>query len=277
MLFLRAIILLFFIGFSLGCAKDTSNTITITGSSTVLPVITQAAERYMTLHPDIRILVSPGGSGVGVRSVASGLVDIGMVSRKIAESELVLFKKEVPVTTVIGRDAVAAVVSDAIFNTVSQLSFKQLRGIYSGHIQNWSEVGGPNANILVVDKEAHRGTRQVFMVAVFGDSNPVTPGSDLVTGSNNEEHTKLSQSSAAIGMLSFAWVSNGVRAIGIVDDGQLYLPTVERIQDGSYPISRDLSLITAGTPMGIVRDFMAFVLSSDGQAIVAKSGYVPIR
>jgi phosphate transport system substrate-binding protein len=252
--------------------------IKVAGSSTVLPIVVRAAEAFSARHPHIRVTVNPGGSGVGVKSIGHHLADIGMVSRRIADNEKAGFPKADFQLHVIGRDAVACVVSSEIHDAgVTMLSKEDIRRIYAGEVTNWREVGGPDRDIVAIDKEAHRGTRHVFMEYFFGTSRVKTPGVDLVTGSNNEERTKIALSDAAIGMLSHAWLDNDVVGVGIRDGETVLTLTDEHVRNGIYPMVRELSLVTDGTPSGPASEFIAFLLSPDGQRIVHEMGYVPVR
>lgn len=252
--------------------------IKVAGSSTVLPIVVRAAEAFSARHPHIRVTVNPGGSGVGVKSVGHHLVDIGMVSRRIADNEKAGFPQADFKIHVIGRDAVVCVVSSEIHDAgVTVLAKEDIRRIYAGEVTNWREVGGPDRDIVVVDKEIHRGTRHVFMEYIFGTSRVRTPGVDLVTGSNNEERTKVALSDAAIGMLSHAWLDNDVVGVSIRDGGTILTLTDEHVYNGTYPMVRDLSLLTDGTPAEPASEFIAFLLSPEGQRIVHEMGYVPVR
>ncbi len=253
-------------------------TIKVAGSTTVLPVVTKAAEKFMAAHSNVRITVNPGGSGVGIKSVGNGLVDIGMASRHISDEEIKNFPNIDFKIHIIGRDAVACVVSSEIYDAgVKILSKEQIKKIYSGEIDNWKTVGGPDKKIFVIDKEAHRGTRHVFMAYIFGDEKAKAKGADLIAGSNNEEQTKIALSDSAIGMLSHAWISDDVKGVGIEVEGKIIEPTLENIRNGTYPISRNLNLITNGEPSGFVKEFINYILSPQGQKIVEESGYVPIK
>ncbi len=253
-------------------------TIKMAGSTTVLPVAVRAAEKFMAVHPGINITINPGGSGVGAKSLGNGLVDIGMISRHITDEEIKNFPKIDFNVHVIGRDAVACVISSEIYDAgVKKLSREQIQKIYTGEIDNWKKVGGPDKSIFVIDKEAHRGTRHVFMAYIFGDENARTRGADLISGSNNEEQTKIALSDTAIGMLSHAWINKDVKGVGIEVNGPVIEPSIKNIKNGSYPISRNLSLITDGEPAGFAKEFIQYILSLEGQKIVEASGYVGIK
>ena len=271
-------IVLSFGGFGPHDVQARQTMIKVAGSSTVLPIVVRAAEAFSVRHPYTRVTVNPGGSGVGVKSVGHHLVHIGMVSRRILDNEKAGFPKADFQIHVIGRDGVACVVSSEIHDAgVTMLSKEDIRRIYAGEVTNWREVGGPDRDIVAIDKEAHRGTRHVFMEYFFGTSRVKTPGVDLVTGSNNEERTKVALSNAAIGMLSHAWLDNDVVGVGIRDGETILTLTDEHVQNGTYPMVRELSLVTDGAPTGPASEFIAFLLGPDGQRIVHEMGYVPVR
>jgi ABC-type phosphate transport system substrate-binding protein len=188
-------------------SADHSPKIQIVGSTTALPNASRATERFEKFKKiekfksshRLRILVNAGGSGVGIHSVARGRSDIGMASREISPSERKRFEGSRLKVHTVGVDAVACVISSEVYDAgIRDLTRQKILDIYLGKIRNWSEVGGPDRKIVVVDKERHRGTRHVFMSFIFGNPTAKTPGTILVTGSNNEEQTKIAQSDSAI-------------------------------------------------------------------------------
>ena len=270
------LVLFLVIGFGSATHAASGLRIQVVGSTTVLPVASRSAQKFMESSSS-RILVNAGGSGVGIHSVAGGRADIGMASREISQDEKKRFEKSHLKIHPIGLDAVACVVSSEVYESgVRQLTREQIAGIYLGEIRNWKEVGGQDRQIVVVDKERHRGTRHVFMQYVFGNASQRTPGTLLVTGSNNEEQAKIAQSDSAIGMLSLAWVNDDVKAVSLLDQGKEILPTWETVRQGNYPIVRKLSFITAGEPKSETKAFIDFVKGPEGQKIVAESGYIPV-
>ncbi len=249
--------------------------ILVEGSTTVIPIVSRAAERYRALHPKVRILTKAGGSGVGAHAAGTKRADIGMTSRQLTPHELDRYKSAKLRTHVLGKDAVAPVVSSEIYRAgVRSLSKKQIGDIYLGKIINWKEVGGPDRPIVVIDKERHRGTRHVFMEYILGNAEARAPGARLVTGSNNEEQTKIAQSDSAIGMLSFAWLNHEVRGLALRDGDRVIEPNLGSVRDGTFPIARNLNLVTAGPPNGEVKGFIEFLLGPEGQKIVEESGYI---
>lgn len=261
----------------ISCSRKES--IQIAGSTTVLPVVSRAAEQFRLERPDVNIIVNAGGSGVGINQLGQGKIDVGMASREITRLEVRKYSKVEFVTHTIGRDAVVPVVSSEVYDAgVRVLSFAQIGSIYRGQVTNWKELSGPDRDILVVDKEKSRGTRHVFMQAVLGDKEAEAPGADLVLGSNNEEQTAISQSDAAIGMLSHAWLNDDVKGLSIrQQDGSVVEPVLANIINGTFPIARELYLITNSKPNASIRSFLEFINSPDGQTIVEESGYVRVR
>jgi phosphate transport system substrate-binding protein len=260
------------IGFS---SADEIKTVRVVGSTTVAPIAARAAEAFSKKNPGIRIVVNGGGSGVGINAVGRGLAEIGMASRHVTDKEKKNFASVHLTDHIVGRDGVACAISSEIFNAgVNQLTREQIADIYSGIIKSWKAVGGPDRPILVIDKEKHRGTRHVFMGYVFNDVNARAQGAKLVTGSNNEERSKIAQSDSAVGMLSAAWLNADVKGLALESGNAFVSPTVENIQSGKYPVIRDLLFITAGEPKGILKDFIDFVRGEAGRSIVTESGYV---
>lgn len=269
------LVLFFTMVFSSLTIADPGARIEIVGSTTVLPVAERSAEKFMESSSN-RVLVNAGGSGVGIHSVAEGRADIGMASREVSPDESKRFETKHLKIHPVGLDAVACVVSSEVYDAgVRQLTPQQIADIYLGKIRNWKEVKGPDRQIVVVDKERHRGTRHVFMQYIFGNALQRTPGALLVTGSNNEEQAKIAQSDSAIGMLSFAWLNDDVKAVALLDRGKEILPTWEMVRQGGYPIVRKLNFITAGEPKNEVKAFIDFVKGPEGQKIVEESGYIP--
>jgi len=258
----------------MGCGKYEA--VIVSGSTTVLPIVTRAADQFRVRHANVNMIVNAGGSGVGIKQVGEGKIDLGMASRNLTALEKEKYK-DIQLH-VVARDAVVPVVSSEIYDAgVTVLTLEQVGQIYRGELDNWKMVGGPDRDILVIDKEKSRGTRHVFMAMVLGDKEADAPGADLVLGSNNEEQTALVQSDAAIGMLSHAWINEDVKGVSLVVHGHVIAPTRENIENGTFPIVRDLFVLTRGAPKAVVKQFVDFLKRGDGQKIVEASGYVAVR
>ncbi len=259
-------------------ATANENNLRIAGSTTVLPIVSRAAEKFKIKHPNISISVNAGGSGVGFSSMADRRIDIGMMSRKISENERKKYKGQEFIIYTLGRDGVACAISSEIFSDgITALSKEQIRDIYSGKIKNWKTLGGPDKKIVVVDKERHRGTRHAFMKYIFGNPTARARGARLVSGSNNEEQSKIAQSNSAIGMLSQAWINKNVASVALVHEGMQIKPSIQNIKSGAYPISRDLDIVTQKNISIVARQFIEFLLGPEVRPLIEKSGYVPIR
>lgn len=252
--------------------------VNLSGSSTVLPAVSLAADKY-TSETGVSVIVNAGGSGSGFNQLAEGQTDIGMMSRDITESELKKFDDLSFIKTAIGRDAVVPSISSEIYEAgVQALTIAQIAEIYSGRVDNWSAFGGPDRAIFVIDKEASRGTRQIFMGVVLGNPKAEAPGADLVTGSNNEEQTALTQSDAAIGMLSFTWLNEDVRGLSIIlPNQQVVAPSLENIRSGAFPFVRDLTVVTRTDTKTAAQDFVDYLLGPEGQKAVEESGYIKVN
>lgn len=245
-------------------------TLSVTGSTTVLPIAQKAAEKYMDMHSDVNILVSGGGSSVGVKSAGEGTVDIGMASREMKDAEKNGYPSLEPV--VVAKDGIALIVHPS--NAVVSLTVDQVKGIYSGTYTNWSEVGGEPLEIVVIGRDSASGTREFFWEHVMRKEDFVA--TMLEKNSNGAVKQTVSQTPGAIGYVGLGYVDETVKAVKIKSDVREVEPTVANVQNGSYPISRNLYFLVNGEPTGLIKDFIDFILSSEGQAIVEEEGFVPI-
>jgi len=254
-----------------GCLKSgEKHTITIRGSTTVLPIAQKTAEAYMDKHPNVDISVSGGGSSVGIQSVGEGIADIGMASRDLKDEEKTRYPNLKPI--VIAKDGIAIIVHPD--NPVTNLTLEQIRGIYNGTYTNWKEVGGPDKEIVVINRDSASGTREFFWEHVMQKDDFVATA--LEKNSNGAVKQTVSQTPNAIGYVGLGYVDKSVKAVKIKKEGTEVEPTVENVLNGKYPIARSLYMITNGEPKGIVKDFIDFVLSEEGQRIVEEEGFVPI-
>ncbi len=251
--------------------------IKVGGSTTVKAFMDSAAEAYQKLHPDVQIDVQGGGSGVGIAGVVDRSVHIGMVSRELSVSEKAGMSgvKQIAV----GIDAVAVAVSDQLFygHHIHSLSKESIAAIYSGEIDNWAAVGGPDRHILVLEKAMHTGTRQVFAHGILGQSKaPVLPQA-VVVGPNKHMRTLLAASDQAIGFLPFGELDAHVHGVEIIVDGKAYAPTVDEVLSGAYPLSRVLYLLVSDDAPDYVRAFLDFLTSPNVVRILKQAGYLPLQ
>lgn len=257
-----------------GCIGDTDDgaetvKMQIAGSTTVLPIAEECARIFMEKHPGSRIDVAGGGSSHGIKSVAYGTVDIGSVSRDMKPSE----KEKYPdlVLHAIAKDGIAVVVHPS--NPVSDLTMAQLRGIYTGEIANWNEVGGTDYEITVVSREEGSGTRDCFEQAVMKPIEKEIADRAIIQDSNGKIRTTVAGNKQAIGFISLGYINSDVKAVKL--DG--VEPTVGSVRSGEYAISRTLRMITKGEPDSDEQAFLGFVLGAEGQKIVEDVHFISVE
>jgi len=243
---------------------EADGTISAAGSTTVQPLAQLLGEAFVAANPGVRIEVQGGGSSVGVKSAVQGTADIGMASREIKASEL----EEYPNMRVfaIAYDGIAPVVHPDV--AVDGLTLEQVRDIFAGKITNWQEVGGSDALIVVVAREEGSGTRDAFDELVMGEE--LITDLALLQQSNGAVRTTVATTPDAIGFLSFGYLDESVEAVAV--NGAA--PTAANVKNGSYPVVRPLNMVTDGEPAGLVKSWLDWILSEDGQAIVVAEGYI---
>lgn len=246
-------------------------TITIKGSTTVLPIAQSCAEAFMNKHSDIDISVGGGGSGVGIASIIDGTCDIGDASRSIKDKEIAKAKeKGVDVyENVVAMDGIAVIVHPS--NPISALTKEQIKAIYTGGISNWSKVGGENRKIVVVSRDSASGTFETFNELAL-DKEKVRPDA-LLNASNQAVATTVAKTPAAIGYVGLGYLSSSVKGLAV--DG--VEPTKKNVVNGSYSFARELYMYTNGKPKGEVKKFIGFIMSKDGQKLVDKAGFVAVK
>lgn len=251
-----------------GCVEE-GKTVTVKGSSTVLPIASACAEEFMKQHPDVTVSVAGGGSSVGIKAVGTGEADIGDASREIKDSEIAEYPNVDFVDHVIAKDGVAVIVSKEINQSgVTGITMSELRGIYNGTITNWNEIGGPDREIFVVERDEGSGTRDTFMDAAGLDET----AADVAKAANSNVKQAVSGSNAGIGYVGLGYVSDDTPALKI--DG--VYPSEGTIKSNDYPITRSLHMYTNGDPTGAVKQFLDFIMGAEGQAIVEEQDFITI-
>ena len=251
--------------FGAGCiSTGETETISIAGSTTVLPVAQAVAEEYMNQHANADIQVSGGGSGVGATAAVEGTADIGMLSRDLKASE----KEGNDLREfVVGKDGIALVGHPS--NTVSDLTLAPIKAIYQGEITNWKEIGGADAEIILIGRDSSSGTREFFTEFVLKKEDSAKDMQEL--NSNGAVALAVSITPGAIGYLSLEYVDDSLKAFSI---GGI-APTVENVISGTYEINRPLLMVTNGEPEGLAADYLDFILSAEGQQIIKDNGFIP--
>lgn len=251
-----------------GCGgkKGVQTQLTVTGSTTVLPIAETAAEEFHTLHPDLSVLVAGVGSSAGIESVSNGTSDIGTSSRDLKPEEKGLGLVDTP----IAFDAIAVIVNPS--NPVTSLSTTQVAQIFDGRITNWSQVGGEDLPIGIVNRDEASGTREAFSKIVL-KGGPFDPRAAVLPGTG-QVRSVVAESRSAIGYISLGFVNKSVKALSV--DG--VAPTESNVTDKTYPISRVLHFFTKGAPGPLAQRYIDFVLSDAVQeGVVREAGFIPIK
>lgn len=251
------------------------------GSDTIVNLALAWAERYQAEHPDVRISVTGGGSGTGIASLINGTVDIANASRQIKPEEVAEANANGvdPMEHVIARDAIAVIVHPQ--NPVDRLTLKQISDIYSGKINNWSEVGGEDRPIVRLSRETNSGTHVYFLETVLRLGNPddktLFSMDTLLLPSSEGIVAEVRQNPNAIGYDGLGYVPHDLKMIAIAEreGGAYVLPSIPTVNDKTYPIARDLYMYTNGQPAGIVKEYLDWILGPEAQEIVAELGFVP--
>jgi phosphate transport system substrate-binding protein len=245
--------------------------INIKGSTTVLPIAQKVAEAFMKQHPDVKISISGGGSGNGIKALIDGSTDIADSSRfiKPKEVELAVQNGQYPVPFAVAYDCIVPVVHPS--NPLTNITMDQLKAIYKGEIRNWKEMGGPDRPIVVISRDTSSGTYEVWLEKVLKEER-VFPGA-LLQASNGAIVQAVSNNKNAIGYIGLGYKDKSVKDLTVNE----IRGSVETTLNGTYPISRPLYMFTPGWPSGDTLKFINFVMHPEkGQKYVAQAGFVPL-
>jgi len=254
-----------------------AETVTVKGSDTMVVLGHRWAEEDMKKNPKTVIQVTGGGSGTGISALINGTTDICEASRAMKDAE----KKQVveksgapPIETQVAKDGLSVYVHES--NPISELSMAQLKLIFTGKATSWKDVGGPDAKIIPYSRENSSGTYVFFKEHVLENAD-YTPRAQNMPGTAAVVNA-VSKEKFAIGYGGAAY-AKGIKIIKIKKDpaGPAIAPSDATIHDGSYPLSRPLFFYTRTKPSADIKAFTDWVLSKEGQAIVTKVGYFPIK
>lgn len=260
-----------------GGEAATTGTITVKGSDTMVVLGQKWAEVYQEKNPGVRIQVTGGGSGTGIAALINGTTDIAQSSRPIKDKEREDVKAksgkevyEVPVA----KDGIAVYVHKD--NKLEQISMSQLKDVYTGKITNWKDLGGPDAPIILYSRENNSGTYVFFKEHVLDDED-YSPRAQNMPGTASVVNA-VTKDPNGIGYGGIAY-GEGVKVLKVKADDQseAWLPDKEHILSGEYPISRDLYIYTIGEPVGIVKAYIDWCISDEGQKVAEEAEYIPLR
>ncbi len=270
---LAAILLVASIGFAFMPAPKK---ITVKGSDTMVILAQKWAEIYMKSHPGSVIQVTGGGSGTGIAALINGSTDVCNSSRPMKRSEMDKLKDryaslgiEIPCA----KDGITIFLHES--NPVRELSVKQLSGIFSGKITNWKEVGGPDQSIKLYGRENSSGTYVFFKDNVvktdYASSCQTLPGTAAVVNAVSKDKYGIGYGGAAY--------AEGVKHCAVKKDDKspAYVATPETVKAGQYPITRYLYMYLKNRPTGDLKEYIDWILSSEGQKIVVSVGYFPVK
>ncbi|OPL15575.1 MAG: phosphate ABC transporter substrate-binding protein [delta proteobacterium MLS_D] len=248
-----------------------SESVTMTGSTTVLPIAQATLEAYMKANPGVHFSLSGTGSGDGIKALIDKTTDIANASRamKAGEMEKARHAGIYPIEFTVGIDAIVPIVHPS--NPVSDLSIDQLSQIYQGRITNWKDVGGEDRPIVVVSRDSSSGTYECWSDLVLKKQR-VSPKAQLQASSGAVVET-ASTNRNALAYVGMGYLNSSVKAVHV--NG--IAPSMETAKSGEYPISRPLFMYTDSVPTGETARYLRFVLSPEGQKIVEETGYVPLR
>lgn len=258
-----------------GSASADSAALQVSGSTTVAPVASDAAEALKARNLSITVSTQ-GGSAGGISQLGSGQIDVALSSKPLSDEDRKTYPDTDFVPTQVGADAVGIIVTEKVADGgVTNLTKEQLKGLFEGEITNWSEVGGPDMEVFVYDKEPGRGTREVLDKFVYGDEKPPPPpqsGNYAIVGGNLETRNKLKSTPGSIAPLSTGFIEGHDDLVAVSVEG--IAPTSENVASSTYPMTRPLFMITDGAPQGAAKKYIDYVLSPKGQKLLPAHGYL---
>jgi phosphate transport system substrate-binding protein len=246
------------------CSVWGTNVVRISGSTTLLPLAQEGADRFMDMYGDKTVLVQGGGSSVGIAQVKEGIVDIANSSRELKPEEDDGRLVDHP----IALDVIVIVVNPGV--TVDKLSREQVKDIFTGKVSNWSEVGGADAPILVVVRDMASGTREMFDKEALEDEDVAR--SAIESNSNGIVRETVAATPNSVGYVSIGYINESIKAVDY--DG--VAPSIDNAKDGSYVLSRYLHMFTYGETTGTAQEFIDYMLSEEFQLGVVAQEYIPV-
>ncbi len=246
--------------------KGEKGVLRISGGTAHIPVMKEAAKRIMSFNPYIQITIAGGGSGVGIKQVGEGLVDIGNSGRQPTRAEIKKYSLKIYKWAI---DGVAAVNNPK--NPVQVITGRQLQDIFSGKITSWKELGGDTRPVNIYTRDKASGTRSVFWKKALKKSD--ITGSANVVVSNGAMKTAVNNDPYSIGYVSVGFIDENVSAITL--DG--VKPTMDSVKNGQYQVARGLYSNTKGEAKGLAKKFIDYILGPEGQKIALEKGFIPVN
>lgn len=250
-------------------AAEVTGTVVTAGSTSVQPLSEELAAAFMDANPGITVEVQGGGSGQGIKAIVEKIADFGALSRELKDEE----KGSVAEEYVIAKDGVAVIVNPE--TAVDNLTIEQIKKIYTGEINNWSEVGGKDAAIVVVTREEGSGTRGAFteITKILSGDVDSTRKDALVQGSTGAVLQTVATTPDTIGYISLGSLADTVKAVNV----EGVAPAMETVLSGEYKISRPFLYVTGGELTEAAQLYIDFVMGEEGQALVEENGFIKVN
>jgi phosphate transport system substrate-binding protein len=246
--------------------EGSSAPITISGSTSVGPLAEKLAEKYKETS-NVKVEINQIGSSAGITNAISGVSEIGMSSRDLKEEE----KANGLVETIIAYDGIVVVTHPS--NNVKNLTIEQVKDIFTGKVTNWKELGGEDMEIVVVSREDGSGSRDAFQEIVGYSSGELIRNAIIASGNGNIK-TTVATNKHAVGFISFEYIDSSISTLDI--DG--VAATAENVLQQKYSLSRPFLFVHKEDQISDNgKQFIDYILSPDGQAIVAETGAIPIK
>jgi len=254
-----------------------AGTVTVKGSDTMVILGQRWAEEFIKKHKETTVQVTGGGSGTGISALINGTTDVCEASRTMKDAEKEQLKAKTnqpPVEVVVAKDGLSVYVHES--NPISELSMEQLKAIFTGKVQSWKELGGPDAKIIPYSRENSSGTYVFFKEHVLGNAD-YTPRAQAMPGTAAVVNA-VAKDKGAIGYGGAAY-AKGIKILKIKKDAAApgIAPSEATVHDGSYPLSRPLFFYLREQPKGEIKTFVDYVLSKDGQSLATQLGYFPAK
>ncbi|MGN1402027.1 MAG: phosphate ABC transporter substrate-binding protein [Bacillus sp. (in: firmicutes)] len=244
-----------------------TKTISISGSTSVGPLVEKLADKYKETQKNVKIEVNQIGSSAGITNANNGVSDIGMSSRDLKEEE----KADGLTETIIAYDGIVLVTHPS--NKVENLTLEQVKQIFTGEITNWSEVGGEDMEIVVVSREDGSGSRDAFQEIVGYSSGELVREAIVASGNGNIK-TTVATNKHAVGFVSFEYIDDTVSTLQINGVES----TAENVLNNTYILSRPFLIVHKDSTISEAgRSFIEYMLSPEGQKVVSEAGAIRVN
>lgn len=250
--------------------QDLSGSISAAGSSALKPLVDEAVNEFADVYPDIAITVDAGGSGEGLKQVSEGTIDIGN-SDVPAEDKLDADQATELVDHQVCVITMAPIVNNDVYDAgVTNLTKDQLIGIFTGQITNWSEVGGPDEDIVLVTRPTSSGTRATFQKYAL-DGNEEASNASMETDDSGVLLQNVKDTKGAIGYVALSYLVDNPGVSTVAIDG--VEPTLENTYSGDYPVWTYEHMYTKGEPNDVCKAFIDYIMSDDFGEAMESLGY----